>query len=61
MDFVISDRGSKYAPFVNAEKTEYLVIEDIFANGRPILEKAGVIFTDRVTVDKVEKMKYVLV
>ena len=57
MDFVISDRGSKYAPFVNAEKTEYLVIEDIFANGRPILEKAGVIFTDRVTVDKVEKMK----
>lgn len=57
MDFVISNRGSKYAPFVNAEKTEYLVIEDAFSNGRPMLEKVGVIFTDRVTVDKVEKMK----
>jgi fructuronate reductase len=45
------------APFVNAEETQYLVIEDIFPNGRPALEKAGVLFTDRETVDKVEKMK----
>ena len=45
------------APFVNAEETEYLVIEDRFPNGRPALDKAGVIFTDRETVDKVEKMK----
>ena len=43
--------------FVNAEKTQYLVIEDKFANGRPLWEKAGIIFTDRETVDKVEKMK----
>ncbi|MFA6849680.1 MAG: mannitol dehydrogenase family protein [Selenomonadaceae bacterium] len=57
MDFVTSSRGGQYAPFVNAEKTEYLVIEDVFANGRPPLEKAGVIFTDRSTVDKVERMK----
>ena len=57
MDFVVSSRGSKYAPFVNAEKTEYLVVEDSFINGRPALEKTGVIFTDRATVDKVEKMK----
>ena len=57
MDFVKSSRGGWYAPFVNAEKTEYLVIEDNFANGRPPLEKAGVIFTDRETVDKVEQMK----
>ena len=37
MDFVVSSRGSKYAPFVNAEKTEYLVVEDSFINGRPAL------------------------
>lgn len=57
MDFVASARGGSYAPFVNAEKTEYLVVEDIFPNGRPPLEKAGVIFTDRETVDRVERMK----
>jgi fructuronate reductase len=45
------------APFVNAEETQYLVIEDTFPNGRPALEKTGVLFTDRETVDKVEKMK----
>jgi len=45
------------APFVNAEETQYLVIEDTFPNGRLALEKAGVLFTDRETVDKVEKMK----
>ncbi|MDO5441220.1 MAG: mannitol dehydrogenase family protein [Bacillota bacterium] len=45
------------APFVNAEEAEYLVIEDKFPNGRPCLEKGGVIFTDRETVDKVERMK----
>lgn len=45
------------APFVNAEKTQYLVIEDNFPNGRPPLEEAGAIFTTRDTVNKVEKMK----
>ncbi|HCI74072.1 MAG TPA: mannitol dehydrogenase family protein, partial [Lachnospiraceae bacterium] len=44
-------------PFVNAEESEYLVIEDDFPNGRPCLEKAGIYFTDRETVDKVERMK----
>ncbi|MDR0485193.1 MAG: mannitol dehydrogenase family protein [Elusimicrobiota bacterium] len=43
--------------FVNTEEAQYLVIEDSFPNGRPPLEKAGVYFTDRQTVDKVEKMK----
>ena len=42
---------------MNSEESEYLVIEDWFPNGRPNLEKAGVLFTDRETVDKVEKMK----
>ena len=39
------------------EETEYLVIEDKFPNGRPALEKVGVIFTDRDTVNNVERMK----
>ena len=45
------------APFVNGEETQYLVIEDSFPAGRPLLEKAGAIFTDKETVDKVERMK----
>lgn len=45
------------APFVNAEKPEYLVIENDFAGGRLPLEFGGVIFTTREVVDKVEKMK----
>lgn len=45
------------APFVNAEVPEYLVVEDLFPNGRPDLEKGGVILTDRDTVDKCERMK----
>ena len=50
--------GRKLQPsFVNAEETEYLVIEDNFPNGRPAWEKGGVYFTDRETVDKVETMK----
>ncbi len=43
--------------FVNAEAPEYLVIEDSFPNGRPALEKAGVYFCDRDTVNKTETMK----
>ncbi len=54
---VITSRKSYVAPFVNAEESEYLVIEDWFPNGRPALEKAGFYFTDRETVDKVERMK----
>ena len=49
--------GTFVAPFVNAEKPQYLVIEDRFPNGRPPLEKAGVYFTDRDTVNRTERMK----
>lgn len=45
------------APFVNAEETEYLVIEDNYTNGRPPLELGGVMYTSRKTVDMVETMK----
>ncbi|MDR0375896.1 MAG: mannitol dehydrogenase family protein, partial [Treponema sp.] len=57
MELKKSPRGSVTAAFVNTEEAEYLVIEDRFPNGRPPLEKAGVYFTDRETVDKVERMK----
>ena len=57
LDPVVTSKNTYIAPFVNAEECEYLVIEDSFPNGRPPLDKGGIIFTDRETVDKVEKMK----
>ena len=57
MDASVTASGTHIAPFVNAEESEYLVIEDDFPNGRPPLEKAGILFTDRDTVNKVERMK----
>lgn len=56
-DVVVTDKHTYIASFVNAEECEYLVIEDDFPNGRPALENSGVYFTDRETVNKVEKMK----
>ncbi|MBQ8091962.1 MAG: mannitol dehydrogenase family protein [Clostridia bacterium] len=57
MEPVVTPRGTYLAPFVNAERPQYLVIEDRFPNGRPPLEKAGVYFTDRDTVNMTERMK----
>ena len=57
MDPIVTSKKTFIAPFVNAEKPQYLVIEDKFPNGRPALEQAGVYFTDRETVNKTEKMK----
>ena len=54
---IVTEKHTYTAPFVNAEETEYLVIEDQYTNGRPPMEKGGVLYTDRETVDKVEKMK----
>ncbi len=54
---IVTSKQTYVAPFVNAEECEYLVVEDVFPNGRPPLEKVGVLFTDRETVDKVERMK----
>jgi len=56
-EIICTDKKTYAAPFVNAEEPQYLVIEDTFPNGRPPLDKAGVIFTDRDTVNRVEKMK----
>lgn len=56
-ELIITARNTYTAPFVNAEETEYLVIEDSFPNGRPPMEKGGILFTKREVVDQVEKMK----
>lgn len=56
-DVIQTGRRSVSAPFVNAEETQYLVCEDKYTNGRPPLDKEGVIYTTRETVDKVETMK----
>ena len=50
-------KGNFLAPFVNAERPQYLVVEDRFPNGRPPLEKTGVYLTDRDTVNNTERMK----
>lgn len=50
-------KHTNIAPFANTEVVHYLVIEDSFPNGQPGLEKAGVILTDRATVDKADAMK----
>ena len=53
----VTSKNTYIAPFVNSEESEYLVIEDAFPNGRPPLEKAGVMITRRETVEKAERMK----
>ncbi|NCB93577.1 MAG: mannitol dehydrogenase family protein [Clostridia bacterium] len=58
MQPVITGKRTYIAPFVNAEKPQYLVIEDRFPNGRPALEKGfGVYMVDRKTVNLSERMK----
>lgn len=57
MEIIVTEKNSYTAAFVNAEVCEYLVIEDTFPNGRPALEKAGVLFGNRDTIDNVETMK----
>lgn len=54
---VHTDKHTNIAPFGNTEEVHYLVIEDSFPNGRPALEKAGVILTDRDTVNDADQMK----
>lgn len=59
MNAVVTSKRSYAAPFVNAEKAQYLIIEDHFPNGRPLLDEAsGVWFTDAETVEKAERMKF---
>ncbi|QEA37559.1 mannitol dehydrogenase family protein [Leuconostoc citreum] len=57
MEMFKASYGAMLASFANTEETHYLVVEDAFPNGRPALEKAGVIVTDRDTVNDVDEMK----
>ncbi len=60
MSPVVTEKNTYTSPFVNGEETEYLIIENDFRNGKIPLNKSGkkgVIFTDKETVDKTEKMK----
>ena len=57
MNIFTNNTNTYIAPFVNTEIKQYLVVEDSFPNGRMPLEKAGVLFTSREIVEKVEKMK----
>lgn len=56
-ELVQTSKNTFVSAFVNAEECEYLAIEDKFPNGRPQLEKVGVIFGDKETIDRIEKMK----
>ena len=57
IDIFKTERGTAAAAFTNAEKTQYLLIEDKFPNGHPPLEQTGVIFTTRSIVDRTARMK----
>lgn len=59
IDIIETTKKSFTASFVNSEESEYLIIEDNFPNGRLNLDKvsSGVVYTDKETVNKVEKMK----
>lgn len=57
VEHIITSKNTYVAPFVNSEETEYLVIEDLFPNGKLPLDEVGIIYTNRETVDKTEKMK----
>lgn len=56
-EVIMTSKNTYIAPFVNAEEPQYLVIEDNFKNGRLPLGSGGIIYADKETVDKVEKMK----
>ena len=56
-NYIETEKHTFTAPFVNAEETQYLVIEDNYTNGRPPLDLGGALYTTRETVDKVETMK----
>lgn len=49
--------GLRLASFANTEEARYLVVEDSFPNGRPPLERAGVIMGDRTCAERADTMK----
>lgn len=57
VEIIETARHSFTAPYVNSEEVGYLVIEDDAPAGRPPLSEGGALFTDRETVDRIERMK----
>ena len=57
MDILRTDKNTCIAPFVNAEYPQYLIIEDNFPVGRPLIRSRGVHFADRDSVEKSDRMK----
>lgn len=57
MKVIVTDKNTYTSHFVNAESSEYLIIEDTFPNGRPDFSNERVIFTSREIVNNVETMK----
>lgn len=57
MASISTEYGGFFAAFSNSERSQYLVIENSFPNGRPPLELAGVHFTKRSVVNKAVIMK----
>ena len=57
VDLIRNPHGTAFASFANTENAHYLVIEDSFPNGRPALDRGGVILTDRETAEKADTMK----
>nr|MCR5004825.1 mannitol dehydrogenase family protein [Clostridiales bacterium] len=58
MQPVITSKRTYIAPFANGEGPQYVVIEDRFPNGRPMLEEGfGVYLGDYDTVSRSERMK----
>ncbi len=57
MGIIVTKKGQIYAPFVNAEKLGYLIIEDKFPNGKIDIASERIVFTDKETVNRAETMK----
>ncbi|AEB06668.1 Mannitol dehydrogenase domain protein [Coriobacterium glomerans PW2] len=57
LELIDAGHGATFAGFSNTERAHYLVIEDSFPNGRPALERGGVIMSDRATAERADTMK----
>lgn len=57
VEIVHTQGGTGFSSFANTEEKKYLVVEDSFPNGRPALQKAGVIMCDRKTAELADTMK----
>ncbi len=57
METILTSKNTFTAPFVNAEETQYLIMEDDFKNGKLDFAAGKAVFADRDTVNKAETMK----